>query len=214
MDRHVIANMGAELGATTSVFPSDQLTREFMAQVSQPLQSSCRCDADLQACVHASQNGREGEWSALSADPGARYDEHDVIDLGTLQPLLARPSSPDNVVTVQQETAKNLKVGGAVRLACVVSVRPCKLEASPRHQHSAVLFADLPELRWVERQPGLPRLCHRGHDDARAQGQSEDDDSHSCRLEVSSFVLRATSLRLPTAFRWTSTRRRARCCRT
>ncbi len=79
MDRHVIANMGAELGATTTVFPSDQVTRRFLRA-----------------------QGREGDWREMSADPGAEYDEREEIDLATLEPLIARPSSPDNVVPVRE----------------------------------------------------------------------------------------------------------------
>ncbi len=77
-DRATIGNMGAELGATTSVFPSDHRTREFL---------------DAQ--------GRGASWSELTADPDAGYDEYDEIDLSTLEPLIACPSSPDNVVRVR-----------------------------------------------------------------------------------------------------------------
>ena len=83
MDRHVIANMGAELGATTSLFPSDEETRRFMRR---------RC--------------REDKWSPLAADRGARYDEEDTIDLSTLEPLIACPTSPDNVVPVTEVAGK------------------------------------------------------------------------------------------------------------
>ena len=76
-DRAAIANMGAELGATTSIFPSDERTREYMRR-----------------------NGRASLWRPLSADRGAWYDEHDEIDLSALDPLIACPSSPDNVVKV------------------------------------------------------------------------------------------------------------------
>jgi aconitate hydratase len=79
MDRHVIANMGAELGATTTVFPSDQRTREFLRSM-----------------------GREQDWRPLAAEPGANYELHDEIDLSSLEPLIASPSSPDNVVTVRE----------------------------------------------------------------------------------------------------------------
>jgi aconitate hydratase len=85
MDRHVIANMGAELGATTSVFPSDNVTKRFM---------------ELQ--------GRGGDWVELSADQGARYDEHDEIDLTTLEPLIALPSNPDNVVPVCEVAGREI----------------------------------------------------------------------------------------------------------
>lgn len=77
-DRATIGNMGAELGATTTIFPSDERTREFL--VSQ---------------------GRGECWQELSADPDAAYDEYDEIDLSTLEPLIACPTSPDNVVKVK-----------------------------------------------------------------------------------------------------------------
>lgn len=83
MDRHVIANMGAELGATTTVFPSDDITRAFLKQM-----------------------GREGDYSELVADSDATYDEHEEIDLSTLEPLIALPSSPGNVKTVREVAGK------------------------------------------------------------------------------------------------------------
>ena len=79
MDRHVIANMGAELGATTSVFPSDEMTRAFLES-----------------------QGRGQDWRELKADPGCRYDQHDHIDLSKLEPLIAKPSSPGKVVAVRE----------------------------------------------------------------------------------------------------------------
>ena len=79
MDRHVMANMGAELGATTTVFPSDERTREFLRSV-----------------------GQEADWRPITAEPGADYDHHDEIDLSSLQPLVAKPSSPGNVVAVRE----------------------------------------------------------------------------------------------------------------
>jgi aconitate hydratase len=78
MDRHVIANMGAELGATTTVFPSDKEVKRFLE----------------------SQN-RGNEWIELVADKGAKYDEYEEINLSELIPLIACPSSPDNVVPVR-----------------------------------------------------------------------------------------------------------------
>jgi aconitate hydratase len=78
-ERGTIANMGAETGATTSIFPSDQVTRAF-------LQSQ----------------GRGECWVELSAEPGSVYDEIIEIDLSTLEPLVARPHSPDNVVKVSE----------------------------------------------------------------------------------------------------------------
>jgi len=79
MDRHVIANMGAELGATTSVFPSDGEVRRF-------LESQQRGD----------------DWRELVADEDASYDVTEQIDLSSLEPLIACPSSPGNVVPVRE----------------------------------------------------------------------------------------------------------------
>ena len=77
MDRHVIANMGAELGATTSVFPSDDETRRFLER-----------------------QGRGDVFRPLEADSGAAYDLEEEIELDTLEPLIAMPSSPGNVKRV------------------------------------------------------------------------------------------------------------------
>ncbi|NLN82423.1 MAG: aconitate hydratase [Clostridiales bacterium] len=78
-ERATITNMGAELGASTSVFPSDEITREFMRA-----------------------QGRESDWAARSPDPDAVYDEVIEIDLSTLRPLAACPHSPDNVKAVEE----------------------------------------------------------------------------------------------------------------
>jgi aconitate hydratase len=88
-DRHVIANMGTETGATTSVFPSDQITLEFLRQ-----------------------EGREDEWINLEADEGATYDLNIEIDLATLEPLIALPGSPGNVVPVRE--VSGLKINQVV----------------------------------------------------------------------------------------------------
>jgi aconitate hydratase len=85
MDRHVIANMGAELGATTTVFPSDKRTREFLKQ-----------------------QQREKDWSELVADTDADYEEHEEIDLSKLEPLIALPSSPGNVVPVSEVAGREI----------------------------------------------------------------------------------------------------------
>ena len=79
MDRHVIANMGAELGATATVFPSDDRVREFLRA-----------------------EGREDDFVELAADPDAEYDLTDEIDLAALEPLIAKPSSPGSVVPVRE----------------------------------------------------------------------------------------------------------------
>src|SRR5690606_36457365 len=79
MDRHVIANMGAELGATTTVFPADEEVRRF-------LELECRGD----------------DFVELVADPDATYDIDEEIDLSSLEPLIAKPTSPGNVVPVRE----------------------------------------------------------------------------------------------------------------
>ena len=79
MDRHVIANMGAELGATTSVFPADEQVRAFLES-----------------------EGRGDEFTELTADPDAGYDVTDEIDLASVEPLIAKPTSPGNVVPVRE----------------------------------------------------------------------------------------------------------------
>ncbi len=76
-ERATIANMGAELGATTSIFSSDEQARWYLAA-----------------------QGREMVWEPLGADPDAAYDEEIVIDLGALDPMVAAPSSPENVMAL------------------------------------------------------------------------------------------------------------------
>jgi len=85
MDRHVIANMGAELGATSSVFPADEAVRAFLEA-----------------------QGRGEYWTELVADPGASYDEEMQIDLSALVPLIACPSSPGNVVPVSEVAGRKV----------------------------------------------------------------------------------------------------------
>jgi len=78
-ERATITNMGAELGATTSIFPSDEITREFLKA-----------------------QDREKDWVPLSADEDAVYDETIEIDLSSLVPLAACPHSPDNVKSIEE----------------------------------------------------------------------------------------------------------------
>ncbi|WP_020412263.1 aconitate hydratase [Microbulbifer variabilis] len=79
MDRHVIANMGQEMGTTASVFPADEAVKAFLKQ-----------------------QHRESDYVEMKADEGASYDEEDTINLSDLEPLIACPSSPDKVVTVRE----------------------------------------------------------------------------------------------------------------
>ncbi len=93
-DRETIGNMGTETGATSSIFPSDERTLEYLRA-----------------------QGREDAFTPLSADDGAEYDEYDEIDLSTLVPLIACPSSPGNVVTVREVAGKKVEqviVGSSV----------------------------------------------------------------------------------------------------
>jgi len=78
-ERATITNMGAELGVTTSVFPSDEIAKFFLRA-----------------------QKRESEWAPLSADPDARYDRVIDLDLGSVEPLMAKPHSPDNIGTVKE----------------------------------------------------------------------------------------------------------------
>jgi aconitate hydratase len=91
-ERATITNMGAELGATSSLFPSDEQTRAFFRA-----------------------QERESDWTELLADPDADYDDELSIDLDSLEPMIALPSSPDNVETVRSVA------GTQVRQVCIGS---------------------------------------------------------------------------------------------
>jgi aconitate hydratase len=78
-ERATITNMGAELGATTSIFPSDEITKAFLRM-----------------------QKREKSWKPLSADKNAPYDEVIEMDLNEVEPMIAKPHSPDNVVPVKE----------------------------------------------------------------------------------------------------------------
>ncbi|MGZ4123595.1 MAG: aconitate hydratase, partial [Tumebacillaceae bacterium] len=86
-ERATITNMGAELGATTSVFPSDENTRIYLAA-----------------------QGREQDWVPMAADADATYEEELIIDLNTLEPNIAQPHSPDNVVAIKELAGKKIPV--------------------------------------------------------------------------------------------------------
>jgi aconitate hydratase len=85
MDRHVIANMGTELGATSTVFPSDDKVKTFLERQERP-----------------------EAWSELKPDDDASYDHHEEIDLSELEPLIAMPSSPGNVRPVQEVAGEEI----------------------------------------------------------------------------------------------------------
>lgn len=85
MDRHVIANMGAELGATTSIFPADDAVRQYLEAV-----------------------GRGEDYTEIVANNGAEYDVTEHINLSELEPLIAKPTSPGNVIPVAEVTDEDV----------------------------------------------------------------------------------------------------------
>ena len=97
--RATITNMGAELGATTSVFPSDEVTREFLYT-----------------------QGRAEDWTPIAADESAEYEERMTVDLGRLGPMVAQPHRPDNVVPVAE------LVGMPVDQVCIGSCTNSSLQ--------------------------------------------------------------------------------------
>ncbi|HPS56442.1 MAG TPA: aconitate hydratase, partial [Sedimentisphaerales bacterium] len=94
--RATITNMGAELGVTTSIFPSDSQTEKFL-----------------------NAQGRAGDYKPLAADPGAKYDRVVEINLSDLEPLAACPSSPDNIKPISQLAGK--KIGQVLIGSCTNS---------------------------------------------------------------------------------------------
>jgi aconitate hydratase len=122
-ERATITNMGAELGATTSIFPSDEITRAYLKA-----------------------QGREEDWIELLPDTDAEYDEVIEIDLSQLEPLIACPHSPDNVVPVRE--VEGIKVDQVVIGSCTNSsfvdlTRSAKL-LEGRKVHPDVVFAVAP----------------------------------------------------------------------
>ncbi len=84
-ERTTITNMGTELGATTSIFPTDEKTREYLAK-----------------------QGREDEFVEVAPDEDAEYDDEIVVDLSEIEPLVAKPSMPDNVVPVREVAGESV----------------------------------------------------------------------------------------------------------
>ncbi len=122
-ERATITNMGAELGATTSIFPSDEITREYLKA-----------------------QGREEDWVEILPDPDAEYDEIIEINLSELEPLIAQPHSPDNVVPVRE--IEGIKVDQVVIGSCTNSsfvdlMRTAKMLEGKR-VHPDVIFAVAP----------------------------------------------------------------------
>jgi len=95
-ERATITNMGAELGATTSIFPSDEVAHAFLIA-----------------------QGREQDWVELLPDTDASYDEHIIIDLATIEPMAAKPHSPDNIEKIS--TIGKIKVDQVAIGSCTNS---------------------------------------------------------------------------------------------
>ncbi len=92
-DRSTITNMGAEMGATTSIFPSDEVTREFFIK-----------------------ENREQDWISLQPDEGCEYDDYIDIDLNTLEPLVAMPDMPDNLT--EARNCRDVKINQVFLGSC------------------------------------------------------------------------------------------------
>ncbi len=122
-ERATITNMGAELGATTSLFPSDEITRAYLRA-----------------------QGREEDWVSLLPDPDAEYDELIEINLSELEPLIACPHSPDNVVPVKD--VEGIKVDQVVIGSCTnssfVDLSRAGSMLEGRRVHEDVVFAVAP----------------------------------------------------------------------
>lgn len=137
-DRETIGNMGAELGATSTIFPSDERTREYLEA-----------------------QGRGHVWTELKADEDAEYDEYDEIDLSRLEPLIALPPSPGNVVPVREVAGTKVDqviVGSSVNSSFRDLMVTAKI-VEGRHAHPDVHFHINPGSRQVlenvARQNGL-----------------------------------------------------------
>lgn len=127
-DRETIGNMGTEMGATSTVFRSDENTRSYLKA-----------------------QGREDAWVELSADEGAEYDEYAEIDLSSLEPLIACPSSPDNVVPVREVAGINVHqaiVGSSVNSSFRDLMMVAKI-VEGRVVHPAISFHINPGSRQV-----------------------------------------------------------------
>ncbi|MBW2063546.1 MAG: aconitate hydratase [Deltaproteobacteria bacterium] len=144
-DRETIGNMGTELGATSTIFPSDENTRSYLVA-----------------------QGRGDSWVELKPDEGAVYDEYDEIDLSSLEPLIACPSSPGNVVPVRE--VAGIKVNQAIVGSSVnSSYRDLMVSAKMvegRRTHPATSFHINPGSRQVleniTRDSGLLALLKAG----------------------------------------------------
>ncbi len=129
-ERATITNMGAELGATTSIFPSDGVTKKYLES-----------------------EGRGAQWAELSADSAADYKERIELDLSSIEPMAAKPHSPGNVCKVSE--LDGLKVNQVIIGSCTnSSYRDLMVAASVmkgKKVHKGVSFAILPGSRQVYR---------------------------------------------------------------
>ncbi len=126
--RATITNMGAELGVTTSVFPSDEQTRKFL-----------------------SAQKREKDYKPISADKGAKYDRVIEIDSSKLEPMAACPSSPDNLETVDRiagEASRQVVIGSCTNSSYADLMMVAKV-LKGRRVHPTVEFAVAPGSREV-----------------------------------------------------------------
>ncbi len=127
-ERSTITNMGAELGATSSIFPSDEVTRDYLRR-----------------------QGREADWTPLGADREAGYDETLEVDLGKLEPLMATPGSPDNVKPVADLNGTDVDqvLIGSCTNSSFHDLMVVSRVLRGRHVHPRVSFAVNPGSRQV-----------------------------------------------------------------
>ena len=177
MDRHVIANMGTELGATTTVFPSDDEVKRFLRA-----------------------QRREEDWTEITADPDATYDVHEQIDLSELEPLIALPSSPGNVVPVTEVAGKPISqayVGSSANPGYRDFAVPAEMVRG-RQVHESVSFDVNPTSRQIlgnlDRDGHLLNLIHSGARIHQAgcngcigMGQAPASDTNSLRTVPRNF---------------------------
>jgi aconitate hydratase len=144
-ERAAIANMGAELGATTTIFPSDENTKRFLEA-----------------------QGRAEIWKEIKPDPGTEYDEDIELNLSELEPLLARPSSPDNVKKVSE--LEGIKVEQVIIGSCgnssyrdLMLVAKC-LEKNKIHENTSLEInpGSRQILENMAHANGLSQLIHSG----------------------------------------------------
>ncbi len=127
-ERSTITNMGAELGATTSIFPSDEVTRDYLKR-----------------------QGRENDWVPIDKDEDASYDELVEIDLDSLEPLIATPGSPDNVRPVGDLAGQGVDqvLIGSCTNSSFHDLMVVSHALKGRHVHQRVSFAVNPGSRQV-----------------------------------------------------------------